>query len=386
MTASDAGPSNELQTLVETLSLAIDRPVLLDDAALVPIAYSRQWGEIDEVRESSILGRGAEPRVRESLLSQGIARASGPVRTSAVPELGMSERVCVPVRSEGMTLGFIWLVDPSETVDDEAMLRVRQAAGSAAKILAARPDSSLERGSELVAELCSGLEAERQRAIERVTSEGLFADRELVAVRVAGLEPGVRLGDFARRISHRVSAGAALAGHLAGGLLIVLDPAEPVLSVLEPARLAHWVHQAADSPIAIGESGVVGGLREVLEGRRQADLALAVAVARPQGEEYASWEELGADRIVGQLPRNALADVPAGLRQLIDGEPELTQTLSAFLESAGDVKRTAQELTMHRSGVYYRLQRIEELTGLDLSHGDDRLLAQLALRLAGRSS
>jgi DNA-binding PucR family transcriptional regulator len=49
------------------------------------------------------------------------------------------------------------------------------------------------------------------------------------------------------------------------------------------------------------------------------------------------------------------------------------------------VPATAAALNLHRSGVYYRLRRAEELTGLDLDRGDDRLLAHLALRLAALS-
>jgi DNA-binding PucR family transcriptional regulator len=36
---------------------------------------------------------------------------------------------------------------------------------------------------------------------------------------------------------------------------------------------------------------------------------------------------------------------------------------------------------MHRATLYRRLERVEEITGLDLEKGDDRLLAHLGLRL-----
>ena len=36
---------------------------------------------------------------------------------------------------------------------------------------------------------------------------------------------------------------------------------------------------------------------------------------------------------------------------------------------------------MHRATLYRRLERVEEITGLDLERGDDRLLAHLGLRL-----
>ena len=44
--------------------------------------------------------------------------------------------------------------------------------------------------------------------------------------------------------------------------------------------------------------------------------------------------------------------------------------------------RAAAELRIHRQTLYYRLQRIEKLTGLDLADGRDRLTLHLALTLA----
>jgi DNA-binding PucR family transcriptional regulator len=113
---------------------------------------------------------------------------------------------------------------------------------------------------------------------------------------------------------------------------------------------------------------------------RQASLALRVADARPGGDPVAAWSSMRADRLVAQLPRSALADLPEGLQRLLRDEPELVATLSAYLEAGGDIKATAAALSLHRSGLYYRLRRIEEIGDLDLGSGDDRLLAHLAIR------
>jgi DNA-binding PucR family transcriptional regulator len=48
----------------------------------------------------------------------------------------------------------------------------------------------------------------------------------------------------------------------------------------------------------------------------------------------------------------------------------------------GDVKSTAAELWLHRTSLYYRLRRIEEVAGVDLNRGEDRLLCYVALRLS----
>ena len=43
---------------------------------------------------------------------------------------------------------------------------------------------------------------------------------------------------------------------------------------------------------------------------------------------------------------------------------------------------TAEALFLHRASLYYRLQRIEELTGASLKSGSDRLVLHLGLKLA----
>lgn len=387
---SYAGPAaaGELQSLVDTLSLALGRSVVLDDPALVPIAFSRQGADIDRVRSDAILERGASSRVRDALFGQGIGASEAPMRTSASDTLGMASRLCVPVRNDGIVLGFFWVVDPDATLEDrESLGRISEAARYAAELLVGRPDPPLEMETELVAALCSPVAADRNRAAVEVSTRGLLGDRALIVARVqSNRSMSLRLGDLARRLTHRVSAGHALVGRVSGGLLAVLHPDEPVLSVLDPELLARWVFDAADGRAVVGQSAVMAGLRDLPEARRQAELALRVAGAGTRGEPYAAWGALGADRLVSQLPTTAISDIPAGLAQLLSSEPELARTLAVFLEFAGDVKRASAALALHRTGLYYRLRRVEELTGLRLANGDDRLLAHLALRLAGTSS
>ena len=62
--------------------------------------------------------------------------------------------------------------------------------------------------------------------------------------------------------------------------------------------------------------------------------------------------------------------------------PELAATAAVYLDCAGNVARAAAELGVHRQTLYYRLGRIEEVTGLDLGKGQDRLALHLALTLA----
>ncbi|MCX0246199.1 helix-turn-helix domain-containing protein [Streptomyces drozdowiczii] len=61
---------------------------------------------------------------------------------------------------------------------------------------------------------------------------------------------------------------------------------------------------------------------------------------------------------------------------------ELARTAEVFLDCAGQASRTAAELGIHRQTLYYRLSRVQQLTGLDLNDGKDRLLLHMALKAA----
>jgi len=117
-------------------------------------------------------------------------------------------------------------------------------------------------------------------------------------------------------------------------------------------------------------------LRDAPRSHRRAQAAL--------GESGVTrWDELRAQRLLSALPPTALGDLPDGVRALLDHE-QLALTLETYLDHAGDVKQTAAELWLHRTSLYYRLRRIEEIAGVDLNRGEDRLLCHVALRLAKR--
>jgi hypothetical protein len=61
---------------------------------------------------------------------------------------------------------------------------------------------------------------------------------------------------------------------------------------------------------------------------------------------------------------------------------DLLSTLQTYLDTGCKTVQTAELLGVHRNSVLYRLQRIVELTHVDLEDADMRLLLQFALRSA----
>ena len=62
---------------------------------------------------------------------------------------------------------------------------------------------------------------------------------------------------------------------------------------------------------------------------------------------------------------------------------ELLRSLEAFIEQNGQWERAAREVYCHRHTLRYRMRKIEELTGRDLSRAHDRIEFWLALRAQG---
>jgi DNA-binding PucR family transcriptional regulator len=122
--------------------------------------------------------------------------------------------------------------------------------------------------------------------------------------------------------------------------------------------------------------------------RAGAEALLAANVAEAQDTPLLAFEETGAYRLL--LP--AMSEDPAELRRFHDEtvaplvaydeqyDTELVRTLESFLEADGNVAKTAQKLYTHRHTIRYRLERVRELSGLDVSSTDGRERLGLGLK------
>ncbi len=354
-----------LQEIVDALSVRLGRPVLVDDVELRPLAYSSQTGELDFVRTASILGRHAPDAAREALFGHGIRTAPDPVRIPPHPDIPMSARVCIPIVRAGRRLGFLWLLDDPPVGDDDLQL-ARAAASDAAVVLQSDADARLDRHRR-EQELIGGLLAGDGAAAAALEADNYLPLRPLV-VYVAETA-GDELLD---RIRSRAPAKHSLAGEIAGRAVCLVGAA----SALRARPLSDLLDRAF-----VGEGDEVAELRDAPRSYRHALAALRVAAGQDSG--VARWTDLRAARLLTALPETALDDIPAGLRRLLEGGHEqLVHTLETYLDHAGDVKATAAALWLHRTSLYYRLRRIEELAGVDLSRGEDRLLCHVALKLS----
>ncbi len=379
-----------LQMIVDALAADIGRDVAVDDRQIRWLVHSPHTEPPDAARMRSILTRRISEEALEWAFSFGIEEAEGPVRLPANPEIGAEARVCLPLRTRGVLLGFMFIVDPDGTLDGAPLAQAEAAAGEAAQVLyRERRLRELERERErwLLTHLLGDEDAEE--AARALTDEGFLEPGRVAVLAIRADEDPARfevaVGAALDRLRRLVPArcGLELRRSDHGAFVVVLDDAT------SPRELAERLLELAGEEGAEAVTRVgIGGAQELSgapRSYRQARDAVAVAQRVAGFGRVAAWDELGVYRTLVRFPDDLDDDAlhPGLVELLRDGAHEqLVETLEAYLDRAGDAKATAEALSLHRATLYYRLQRIEEITGARLKVGDDRLALHLGLRLA----
>ncbi|MEO7069281.1 MAG: helix-turn-helix domain-containing protein, partial [Nostocoides sp.] len=252
----------------------------------------------------------------------------------------MAERWCVPVRESGVLHGYLWVLDPHRKVSENDVAEALPVAGLAARTMARlQPDADERdrRRAVLLSRLQAGSNPDAARAL--VDLEDLSTDAVVVVN-----QP-------------RVTGGWALSD----GMTAHVDP--------RPGG-AH----TSGPPVPLEQLGVA--VWRALVTRRA--VRAGARLARP------TWDALGSWHLVV----TASPDLSPGLihpgADLLRSQrrDDLLLTARCVLDNAGDVTLSADELHIHRSTLYYRLDRIEALTGVNLRLAAGRDDLHLALHLA----
>ena len=193
----------------------------------------------------------------------------------------------------------------------------------------------------------------------------------------------------ARAVASRAIAALSEREGIPGAEVLVLVPggdevtsaraAEAVLNEME-ASLAGYT-------FALGRSRITEDPSELPRAASEALLAANVAQGSADSAALA-FEQTGAYRLL----LSSMSENPSELQRFFaetveplvaydeQYETDLVRTLETFLEADGNVAGTAQRLFTHRHTIYYRLERVRELSGLDVSSSDGREKLSLGLK------
>ena len=202
----------------------------------------------------------------------------------------------------------------------------------------------------------------------------------------------------ARAVASRSIAALSEREGVVGAEVLLLVPGgeETTAARAAEAVLREMEAGLAGYTFAIGRSRLAGDAVELPRAASEALLAANVAQGSADGAALA-FEQTGAYRLL----LSAMSENPSELQRFYaetveplvaydeQYETDLVGTLEAFLEADANVAGTAQRLFTHRHTIYYRLERIRELSGHDVSSSDGREKLSLglkAMRVLGISS
>jgi hypothetical protein len=389
-----------LQHVAEQLARDLGRSVIIDDAALRPLATTRQTGRLDRTRVESVLQRGTSARLRRTLTELGVFTARGPVSIPGDPEQATLPRLCLPLRADDQLLGFLWLID-EPALTTEQIRRARAAAAQAAHLLAQRAiqvDGQFAVLSDLADGLLHAQEQVRQEAAAMLAGQAALTGPPpyaLAVIRPAdgrpepAPDPGRAAANLGRTPGNLRRAAVNLRLHAAPGSLVLASPGEAELVAISTTgalnELRHAVTTLPGRPLAVGTCGGAAALADVHASLGNAQYAAYVAARVPQFGRAADWTGLGVYAAFQHLYRDRSAPerICPGVGALLDERAgTYRQTVRCYLGCGAQAQQAAAQLHIHRTTLYWRLARVAELVPLDLRRGEDRLKLHLALTLA----
>jgi sugar diacid utilization regulator len=358
-----------LAGIAEAVHELTGHAVVVEDRAGNVIARAGPEGTHTQARQ-------ARP-ARERMIQRAI-EANGPIHEPG--------RVVVIANPNDGVAGVLSLLDPDGTAGDSEIVALEHGATVAAMELSrlrSLGETQLRMGHDLFEDLLAGVEP--QIAVERARAIGCDL---LQPWRIAVVE-GTDDAETGADEDHLVgSVRRALRDHVAGWLLttrggsvVVLVDAETDWDAFRSA-----MGRSPEGGCRIGVGGAGVGAVEVPRSYREARLALKMDQGSGNGQGITAFDDLGVFRLLAEVeePESVERFVKTWLGPLLDYDArkpaELVTTLSRFLELGQAYEATSDALAIHRSTLKYRLQRIREISGRDLSDPDTQFNLQLATR------
>ena len=315
------------------------------------------------------------PDQREAAVHDALD-AAGPIRHGG--------RLVVAAQPRDDVVGILALVDPDEVAGDDARVAIEHGATVLA-IELARLSSIAETELRLRRDLVDELLAGTDETIAIARAEALGYDLERPH-RVVVVETGPDAPDrhelfhAVRRAARDCGVGTLLATN-GQSVVVLADTDRP----WEPFRVTVG-RELRGGRCRVGVGGRCDRAGDLPRSHREAVQALRVQSV-VGGDRAIVFDELGVYRLLAGIDDLDGVDrfVHSWLGDLLDYDAnkeasDLVTTLGQYLDCGGNYDATAHALSVHRSTLKYRLQRIREISGHDLGSPDVQFNLQLAVR------
>lgn len=388
-----AAENRDLNSLLQIMARATAKPIVVHDDAGVVMSQvyptvARRTGTGRSLLQSLPYGAFQSWLNREAPKLDGAIVAS-PIGYTTV--LKVEKRVA----------GYLSLVDTHEVLEDFDRLVLTYGADVCAIELAKSRAiaSAVEQArGDWVQMWLSGTPADDDLLATRAQQAGFDSNSMyMVAVFRAITKAGTTLPlesliSLVRDDMTRRQIGGAVGQYV--DVIVTLYPLENagqavrVRGIVEEVR-AQLATRTPSGLVGSGISRPANGLTTLRETYREAKDALSIANELGDREKTTFYGDLKLYQLLLALKERNLEHLrrffDETLAPLVEHDErkqgDLVRTLDGFFQANGNLAKAAIDLDVHRNTLVYRLERITELTGLDLNDADNRLILHLALKI-----
>jgi purine catabolism regulator len=378
-----------LPALATVIAQMVGKTVVVQDKRLHPLASSgpltdrANWSAIeDALYDINPLPALFRDRVE-------VAQVSPEPVAIPLPHLGL-RRLVAPIVAGKMGRGFLSLifteVEPYDALD-VAITRHSAAvcALEMAKEKAIREAQKRVQGNVLE-QFLGGMISENE-ALLRLTRLGYQADQRYTTLYLGGLRENVPSSRQIEALCNEQSGAlgfGALVQPYGSEVIVFCEGDENTARDLALAVQGR-VAERYGARIVVGVGQCATDLRAWRESFQQAVAAYRMAHQWRLSTPLA-FREMGVYRLLSLLVGSPelhkfYYETLGELAENIPQNAEFVTTLEAFFEEHGNLTRTAKRLHIHRNTLLYRMDRIKEISGLDLDNPETRLAVHLALRI-----
>ncbi|GAB3004440.1 helix-turn-helix domain-containing protein [Amycolatopsis acidiphila] len=343
-------------------------PITIEDPFGNPLA----WAGHDEPPP----GTKTDARGRQALLDKVAAYTGAPFRDH--------ERVVSVVRPGTDLLGLLLLSDPGRRAGQHELFVVGYATTILALELAHQrnlAEVELRVHRDLVDDLVEGTDDESAYARAAAVGHDLRVPHHVLVVRWNHHRHNGETRRAVQQVLRSWRRHALASRHSGATVVVVADGS------VDGAAL----HEALARELGTGTGAIgIGGRCEtpsaLPRSYAQALQALDIRLGSAAPHGATAFDQLGVYRILSSTTgrEHVRAFVREWLGPLLDYDAKrgssLVRTLFQYLESGGNYDAAAAALLIHRSTLRYRLARIREIGGLDLTEVDTRLNLHVATR------
>ena len=385
-----------LPVIVRTLAELAGHPVALEGRDGRVLSYAAVSPEPERGLVESLLAHGRESIVAWLRMTAASSPAEPPSTVQPLAE-SWSQVVAPVIGRDGLLGSLSMLINAGESTHEAESLTSRGAAACA--VVMAREYATLVARREIEVNVLDEVLDGALRSEVTLLQQAQRLQHDLLAphlVLVVRFDPVnqtsiVRSRDHLWPVLDEIMArrGPRMLWRIRNNSAEILWPvtdeedARNIASTLYDDLLARL--NGADAAVSVGAGRVSSGLAGIQQSHQEARQALILGRRLGGAGGLTRFEDLGIYRLIfaaEHLPEMQSFHQEA-LGLLIDYDRahggDLIRTLKAFFDAKGGPKEAAGLLDVHRNTVLYRLDRIHQITGLDLDDADVRLRLQFAL-------